>query len=89
MKKYQCHKQVEAAKIIGATISEEDATKAVVHLDGGEDLEVHGDFVMKHMLNGRDLEENSGLYLVRYADGYLSVSPAAPFEEGYTEIEAE
>jgi hypothetical protein len=51
-------------------------------LDNGDNVRVDRHFVKKH-------DPESGGYLVRYADGYMSFSPAAAFEGGYTQVEQE
>jgi hypothetical protein len=70
MKRYQCHKQVDAAKITaindGVLTFEDGSTRAV----GDRWLQAKAAHV--------------GGYYVAYADGYDSFSPAKAFEEGYT-----
>lgn len=73
MKKYQCHKVVEAAQITAVEITGEHAARVgagqyIFELTFGAKAPVVGD------------------YVVRYADGYVSWSPAQPFEEGYTPL---
>lgn len=84
MQKYQCHKVVEATKITLVTSLSEDVEgkpqiiphKAEVETDGGETFRVS---------YGEKMPQ-AGDYVVRYADGYVSWSPAQPFEEGYTPL---
>ena len=74
MKKYVSHKTVEAMKIT-------DILGSVVGWEitgDGETTIVDSAWEFKH-------QPQVGGYLVRYADGYLSYSPAKAFEEGYTE----
>lgn len=77
MKRYKSHKIVEAAKIVNVDRSNDAVSIAV---DGGEVVSVSGD---KH---GVRYAEPGG-YLIRYADGYMSYSPAKAFEEGYHPID--
>ncbi|MGH1372969.1 MAG: Gp49 family protein [Cellvibrionaceae bacterium] len=74
MPKYQCHKTVDAEKIVSIEAVEESGLQ-IATLANGETA---------------SLPENPrytavpGDYLVTYADGYQSVSPAKAFEEGYS-----
>jgi hypothetical protein len=79
MQKFKSHKVVEAAKI---TKVEVHTGSAVLHF-GNEisPIEVSESWFNKHY----PVAEG---YLVRYADGYLSFSPAKAFEEGYTAVDA-
>lgn len=75
MKRYQCHKVVQATKIraigtINAKIYGEEPH---------EEISVTHEWIEKH-------DPQVGGYLVIYQDGYLSYSPAKAFEEGYKEI---
>jgi|VirMetMinimDraft_7_1064189.scaffolds.fasta_scaffold00089_16 hypothetical protein len=80
MKKYQSHKIVEAAPIIGYTALGNYVNVEADNDDGYERIAVPGDFFAR---GNPDL----GDYLVRYQpDGYLSWSPKAVFEAGYTEL---
>jgi hypothetical protein len=84
--RYRCHKEVQALKI-----------KDVVHQDGPGDpqeasailtfeepgydpIRVSAEYVKKH-------NPQAGGYLVVYADGYQSWSPAEAFEAGYKRVE--
>lgn len=87
MRRFKCHKIVEAAKIFGVvtftdaghrTDDKERMTRMDLHTaDGlfnlpvGEKMPVPGD------------------YVVRYSDGHTSWSPAKAFEEGYTLLQDE
>lgn len=86
MKKYQCHKVVEAAKIesIGAWSpdSESGPGLAFMHLENEGGQTIDSTWYTKH-------KPEPGMYFVRYEDGYMSVSPAKAFEDGYTEIKEE
>lgn len=76
MKKYKCHKVVEAAKII--------AWNSVVNGDVQFKLET-GEWAFISKTKVGDLDKDLGYY-VKYADGYISWSPTKAFEEGYSEI---
>lgn len=77
---YISHKRVEAARIVSLAPGEPSATVAgkdiAVELEGGAVLQVAPLVFARYM-------PDPGDYLVRYADGYLSVSPKAAFEDGY------
>lgn len=77
MKKYECIKIVEAAKIESISFRNENATIAT---DEGI-LKVE-DYLTKF----KGSEEDLG-YFVRYANGYCSWSPTKVFEEGYVEVQ--
>ena len=82
MKKYKCHKTVEAFKITAVDAPAFTPIKAGKFLRGeGITLArfVHQDWVDKH-------DPQVGGYFIRYDDGYESYSPAEAFESGYTEI---
>jgi hypothetical protein len=86
MKKYKCHKIVEAGKITGfATESIENnpdlkfTIEHFVELDDNSRRIVSIDWLNKH-------KPEVGGYFVRYEDGYESYSPAEAFEKGYKEI---
>jgi hypothetical protein len=84
MKKYQCHKQVEAFKI-DKIVQPKEHNPAfpqgswVLAPDIGQPVTVGHDWFTKH-------NPQIGGYFVRYADGYESYSPAQAFVNGYTEI---
>lgn len=80
MKRYQCHKIVEAAPIsyVGPDFVNISTGENII-----EQIDVPADFFAR---GGPAL----GDYLVRYEpDGYLSWSPKAVFEAGYTLITPE
>jgi hypothetical protein len=84
MQRYRSHKIVEAGVITGLL---HDAAlpldEVYVLIDGDERCLVKTDWVEYH-------HPQPGMILVRYApDGYLSVSPAQAFEDGYTRIPSE
>lgn len=86
MKRYKCHKVVEAGKIVQINWETErpdwPGGKGMVFLDNkktGELVPIDRGWFEKH-------EPEVGGYFVRYADGYTSYSPAEAFESGYTEI---
>lgn len=76
MKRYQCHKIVEAAKVTAAERGPDGVWDCAC-----DDGNVY--VVAKH---NKVTEENMG-YVVRYEDGYQSWSPTKSFEDGYTLIE--
>jgi hypothetical protein len=79
MDKYKCHKIVEAAKIHSIeTFSDGSILVNLVNIGGGA-LSFGADWAKKSGVS-------PGGYIVRYADGYTSFSPAKAFEEGYTKI---
>jgi hypothetical protein len=70
---YRCHKVVRAAKITAP-----DMQYNRLFLEGDRVVgELPGNFFEKH-------HPQAGGYLVVYADGYMSYSPAEAFEDGYT-----
>lgn len=85
MPRYQCHKQVCALKIKeihpGGSPTEPGCTLVF------EDARYAPRFMSEHWAGAHTALE--GGYLVVYADGYLSYSPAKAFEDGYTLIDGE
>jgi hypothetical protein len=75
MRRYRSHKIVEADRI-----KDVDLENAAV-LGELDVYEVPSDFFARGV-------PEPGDYIVRYADGYLSWSPAIAFEAGYTMMEA-
>lgn len=84
MKTFKSHKLVQAVKISqivkhpGSPARYTDAYCYILGADG-----------LKYDLGPGWLDKHKpepGGYLVRYSDGYQSYSPAAPFEQGYTEV---
>lgn len=75
MPKYRCHKEVWALKI-----AEVDGFMLRFTDESYEPIYVGPQFVDKY-------NPRAGGYLVQYADGYRSYSPAKAFEEGYTLVE--
>jgi hypothetical protein len=86
---YQCHKKVWALKIKKVVSDAELANEenretdgsGVLHFEeeGYDPIRVDFKFMRKHT-------PQVGWYFVVYNDNYNSVSPAEPFEEGYTLI---
>jgi hypothetical protein len=77
---YQCHKRVQALKI-----------KLVVANPRGYELHFDGDrFVPMQFDDAWEAKHKPlpGMYVVWYEDGYVSCSPAAAFEAGYTLVGA-
>ena len=80
MKTYQSHKVVEAAQILGYSQELGEVTIYADNADGYERIAMPNDFFKRGT-------PKVGDYLVRYQpDGYLSWSPKAVFEAGYTEL---
>lgn len=76
---YQSHKKVRAAKIVAVDVDAEGLTRLILDTEGIPPFPVTSDFVSKHA-------PKAGMYLVVYDDGYLSISPAKAFDEGYTRL---
>lgn len=74
---YVCHKRVQAGKILFMaqdTVND----RLMLHIGSMANiLPVPLEYLHRH-------KPEIGGYYVRYADGYASYSPAAPFEQGYT-----
>lgn len=82
MPRYVCHKEVCALKIVGVMPGRADGEgPGITLLFEDSDLRMSLDerWDSKH-------SPKEGGYLVQYKDGYLSFSPAAAFEEGYTKL---
>lgn len=77
LKRYRCHKVVEAGRIESVRQSEFPADGRPVWIVG-----IEGESLTR-FLEGKHAPEVGG-YFVRYEDGYTSYSPAAAFESGYT-----
>ena len=77
---YQCDKKVYAHKIAGLKRNADNSVMITPAEPGFTDIRVLAEFAAKHDLA-------IGNYIVYYEDGYVSVSPAKPFEAGYTLIE--
>lgn len=73
MRKFQSHKVVEAEQI-----SEITGNGRIILVDG-ESIPTPADLFARY-------HPSAGDYLIRYDGGYLSVSPRAAFEDGYTEV---
>lgn len=89
--KYLCHKVVEAAKIHAlhrSTPGDGQPSSVEVEESGGRLMvpERVGDAILE--ANEAGLPPGADLgYVVRYADGYVSWSPTAAFEDGYSPVE--
>lgn len=78
--KYRCHKEVWALKIKSLSNEERPTHYTITPEDARyAPFEVENEYVEKH-------KPEAGGYYVVYKDGYKSFSPAAAFEEGYTQI---
>lgn len=75
--KYVSHKEVGAVKI--ASVDRGADGSVTLYLEGG----FANVIVTHHDLKHKPVPE-AGWYLIQYADGYLSFSPASQFEAGYT-----
>ena len=78
--RYRCHKEVRAVKIHRIDTHLDTVDAVVVPEDGFAPIPVSARFLWKH-------EPEAGGYLVLYDDGYVSYSPAEPFEKGYSLID--
>jgi hypothetical protein len=89
MQKYQCHKVVEAAPIVAAEFREDGSGKVYTAQPGRPNNRtlwvVPAGF--KRPNTQPSMNPDGGDYLVRYEDGYLSWSPKAVFEAGYSPLE--
>lgn len=93
MPRYKCHKEVWALKIggilrnpnpdpTGKSAASSYGARLVPAEEGYGPIEVDAAYMNKH-------RPEAGGYYVVYDDGYKSYSPAAPFEDGYTRIDAD
>jgi hypothetical protein len=81
-RKYQCHKVVEAFQIRSISLNGDGFALYPCEVDEeiGDDFHrVTADFMERHT-------PLPGDYLVRYKDGYESISPAQAFIEGYKRL---
>lgn len=79
LQRYQSHKIVEAGKIQGLQ-HDPDVGHKIMLIVGGKQYDVPENFAARGW-------PEIGDYFVRYSDGYVSWSPAATFEAGYTLVE--
>jgi hypothetical protein len=79
MNKYQNIKVVEAGYIEGWLLHPDKKRVLVISLEGGEEVEAPQDLFARY-------KPVTGDVLVRYADGWIGISPRKAFDEGYTEI---
>jgi hypothetical protein len=85
MPRYKCHKEVHALKIkeivTDASIAENRETDGSAMITPAEEgyapFRVDAAYLHSH-------KPEVGGYYVVYKDGYVSYSPAEPFEDGYT-----
>lgn len=78
---YQCHKIVRAGKISGiAPQADDGASRICVEVTGTNEQKI----VLVDEAWRQKHQPIAGGYLVHYADGYTSFSPAEPFESGYS-----
>jgi hypothetical protein len=78
--KYRCHKEVWALKIKNL-VTESGVTTMFPEDTRYAPILLQADYVRLH-------QPAAGGYYVVYSNGHLSFSPAEPFEEGYTLIDA-
>jgi len=86
MPRYTSHKTVWALKIASIVNVGTDTTT-----DEGEIIEVHfvdARYASRRINIGHKPVPEAGWYLVQYADGYISFSPAKQFEEGNSPAQA-
>lgn len=84
---YNCHKQVRAARIAESAYSSEEG-----RLMGYVMLELPNGTLYQQPVHHHWLDKYQpeiGGYFVEYGDGYISYSPAAAFEEGYSLAEGD
>lgn len=75
--KYESHKIIQAAKIIGITDS------GVILIDPFDDRNA---IAFEPTVPGMAEKAEIGGYAVLYPDGFKSISPAKAFEEDYTRV---
>ena len=84
MQRYQCHKIVEAAKILAIERLVDNSVQ--LELDDHAIIQKDGQWWPRlRAFVGRRMQGDCG-YFVRYEDGYESWSPTTVFEDGYTLI---
>jgi len=82
--RFLCHKMVSAGKIVSVTWGEKGLDgHLVVESATGEPVTIDAanTWLARH-------QPMAGGYYVFYDDGYVSYSPAEPFEAGYTQVPA-
>ena len=92
--KYKCHKEVQAAEIVGVYIYSEagkgyKANHAVLRVKFPSpeiDKDIEWSYIHVPLSYIDRHNPKPGGYYVLYEDGYQSYSPAKPFEDGYTFI---
>ncbi len=77
---YRCHKVVGALKIAKFFTQPDGSLRIQPRDEGYSDIVVSAAFADKH-------NPVAGGRLVKYEDGYMSYSPAEPFDDGYTLVE--
>lgn len=82
MKTYQCHKKVQAGKVVRAWDSHPFYW---ARLEDGQDKIIS--YRTLEMIKEDEAKGHDIGYLVVYEDGYTSYSPTEPFESGYTLVE--
>lgn len=79
--KYESHKIVQAAKIVGFD-TRDTGGRICAMVDPGDGVPVPFKPTVGEMLD----ESNVGDWAMLYPDGYRSISPARAFEDGYSKI---
>lgn len=79
---YISHKKVRALRITSVVRVSASITDALftVNLEDGTEAELPREMTARY-------EPQAGDYLVRYEDGYESISPAKAFTDGYTKVD--
>lgn len=77
MRAYKCHKTVMAGKITAAEKREDGSW--IVAMEGGAAATIPSADAGRFRITEQDMG-----YYVMYEDGYVSWSPTAVFEDGYT-----
>lgn len=81
---YQCHKQVRAAEIRAVDVQ---SRRIMVEWPVDHESNVLATTIMVEDSWLEKNEPKPGMWLVEYADGYRSVSPATAFSTGYELID--
>ena len=89
MQKYQSHKIVEAARIQGIASYHPHGSlpKELLMADSTDVQEIGATDSERICIMAEEKGGLVGGYLVRYADDYVSWSPAEAFEEGYSVVQ--
>lgn len=80
--RYKCHKEVGALKIKALQHNPDGTLTITPEEPGFAPFNIEAGSVPRHAA----AQPEVGWYFVEYENGYVSFSPAKPFEEGYTRI---